>query len=304
MTMTKGLKWLAVSMIMLAAGSAVMPSLQGWGDDGHRYVNLVAVENLPGDMPAFFRNARARLVFLGPEPDRWRDNREVYRALREVNDSNHFIDIDSPEDFRALPDDRYQYTVWLRARGKEANEVGFLPYASLEWFEQVEVMFRLWRDPRYAGEREQIEQNIVFYAGVLGHYIADGSNPLHTTIHYNGWSTSLNPDRFTREPLHSRFESEYIQARIKPEDFRGMVKKAERLADPFSEITQYLLDTYAQVPELYRLEKKARWDRENTDPGSKAFVARRLAAAAQMLANLWYSAWQDSVLPPAPFSRR
>jgi len=32
-----------------------------------------------------------------------------------------------------------------------------------------------------------VEQAIIFYAGWLGHYVADGAQPLHTTIKYNGW---------------------------------------------------------------------------------------------------------------------
>ena len=31
------------------------------------------------------------------------------------------------------------------------------------------------------------EEAILFYAGWLGHYAGDGSQPLHTTINYNGW---------------------------------------------------------------------------------------------------------------------
>jgi hypothetical protein len=296
--------WIVTASAAVLFLCTLTPRISGWGDDGHRFVNQVAAANLPEDMPAFFRDAAVRLAFLGPEPDRWRDGRQVYKALREASGPDHFVDIDKPEDFRALPDDRYQYANWLRTMGKEPKDVGFLPYASLEGFEQVQVMFRLWRDPRYANERGQIEQNAIFYAGVLGHYIADGANPLHTTIHYNGWSTSLNPDHFTREPLHNRFESEYVQAQVKPEDFKGLVKKAVRLPDPFSDIVQYLVDSYGMVPELYRLEKQARWGKDNTNPESRQFVARRLAAAAQMLANLWYTAWLDSELPPAPLSRR
>src|ERR1022692_3331273 len=31
------------------------------------------------------------------------------------------------------------------------------------------------------------EAEIVFLAGWLGHYVGDGSQPLHTSIQYNGW---------------------------------------------------------------------------------------------------------------------
>ena len=281
-----------LAALLLMIGGA--PPANAWGEEGHRFINLVAAQHLPDDMPAFFRNASSRLSFLGPEPDRWRDSRELYKALSEVNGPDHFVDIDRPEDFQALPNDRYQYAEWLRANGKEAKVIGFLPYSILEGYQKVQVLFRLWRDPKHAAEREQIEQNIVYYAGVLGHYVGDGSQPLHATIHFNGWSTSSNPDLFTREPLHGRFESEYVKAKIKVEDFTGLVSTARPLKDAFADIVSYLVETSKLAPEVYRMEKTARWDATNTRPESKQFVAARLAAGSQMLANLWYTAWINS----------
>lgn len=280
----------SVCLVLLLA-----PLAGAWGEDGHRFINRVASEHLPQDMPAFFRQAGARLTFLGPEPDRWRDSKELYKALGEVNGPDHFIDIDKPEDFEALPNDRYQYVDWLRGQGKDPKVIGFLPYSILEGFQKVEVLFRMWRDPQHEAERDQIEQNIVYYAGVLGHYVADGSQPLHASVHYNGWTTSSNPQLFTREPLHGRFESEYVKANIKPEDFSGQVRTATRLQDPFADIVKYLIDSCNHTSELYRLEKVARWDASNRNPESKKFVAERLAAGSQMLANLWYTAWIGSL---------
>jgi hypothetical protein len=61
---------------------------------------------------------------------------------------------------------------------------------------------------------------------------------------------------------------------------------------------KYLFESYRLVPELYKLEKTARWGDSNRDPQSKQFVASRLAAGSQMLANLWYTAWVDSGARP------
>jgi hypothetical protein len=284
----------AAAVFSLCLVLILTPTASAWGEDGHRHINRVAAAHLPDDMPAFFRAASARLTFLGPEPDRWRDSKELYKALGEVNGPDHFIDMDKPENFEALPNDRYLYGDWLRAQGKSPKDIGFLPYSILEGFQKVEVLFRMWREPQHEAERDQIEQNIVYYAGVLGHYVADGSQPLHASIHYNGWTTSSNPQLFTREGLHGRFESEYVKANIKPEDFTGLVKTATKLQDPFADIVKYLIDSCNHAPELYRMEKTARWDANNRNADSKKFVAERLAAGSQMLANLWYSAWLGS----------
>jgi hypothetical protein len=286
-------------LVVVLAGTLLFPLLitrpsYAWGDEGHRWINLAAAQKLPSDVPAFLRNSAPRLSFLGPEPDRWRDTKELFSALREVNGPDHFIDMDKRENFAELPNDRYRYGEWLRSQGKDPKDIGFLPYSILEGYQKIQVMFRLWRDQQNAAEREQIEQNIIYYAGVVGHYIADGSQPLHTTIHFNGWSTSQNPDLNTREPLHWRFEGEYVRAQLKLEDFNGMVNPAQRIGDPFSEIMNFLYDSHRQVPELYRLEKVVRWHSGNRNRESKQFVSKRMAAGAQMLANLWYTAWLNS----------
>lgn len=274
---------------------SLAPPATAWGDEGHRYINRVAAEKMPQDVPDFFRTAVDRLSFLGPEPDRWRDSKELFSALREASAPDHFIDIDRPEDFAALPNDRYLYTEWLRARDKDPKDIGFLPYSILEGYQKTQVLFRLWRDPQHVEERDQLQQNIIYYAGVLGHYVADASQPLHTTIHYNGWTTSSNPSLYSREPLHWRFEGEFVKAQIKIADFRGLVQAPSRLDDPFSEIMKYIVGSQRQVSELYRLEKTTRWDGANTNAECKKFVASRLAAGSQMLANLWYTAWLNSV---------
>jgi hypothetical protein len=287
-----------VSLVVAVFGLLnLAPPANAWGDEGHRFVNLVAAGHLPEDMPAFFRSAGARLSFLGPEPDRWRDNKEVFKALSEVNGPDHFIDIDKPENFEALPNDRYEYADWLRSKGKAPKDIGFLPYSILEGYQKIQVLFRLWRERQNDAERDQIEQNIIYYAGVVGHYVADGAQPLHTSIHYNGWSTSSNPQLYTREPLHWRFEGEYVKAQIKAEDFSGLVKTATRLQDPFADIVKYLFDSYSHVPKLYEMDKTSRWGANNRSVDSKDFVVARLAAGSQMLANLWYTAWLGSAIP-------
>ena len=46
------------------------------------------------------------------------------------------------------------------------------------------------------------------------HPAPDGSNPAHTSIHYNGW-TGPNPNGYaTDKRFHGRFESAYVGANI------------------------------------------------------------------------------------------
>ena len=65
----------------------------GWGNEGHEYVNRVAAEKIPAEMPRFFRHAVAELTYLGPEPDRWRSPSEY--ALKNAQEPDHYIDLDA-----------------------------------------------------------------------------------------------------------------------------------------------------------------------------------------------------------------
>ena len=39
--------------------------------------------------------------------------------------------------------------------------------------------------------------------GVMGHYVGDGSQPLHTTVHFNGW-VGDNPKGYTtKQTFHA-----------------------------------------------------------------------------------------------------
>src|SRR5437879_2480005 len=94
---------------------AVPVALSAWGDAGHRITGEAAALKLPADMPAFVRNATKQLVYLNPEPDRWRSRIEsaIDPALDRASAPEHFIDLELvPPDVlaRALKaPDRFAY---------------------------------------------------------------------------------------------------------------------------------------------------------------------------------------------------
>jgi hypothetical protein len=141
-----------------------------------------------------------------------------------------------------------------------------------------------------------VQQAIIFYAGWLGHYVADGSQPLHTTIKYNGW-VGPNPNGYTTEhKIHWQFEGPYVAANIKQTDFAGLVKNPEKVDDPFAGYLAYLRQSNTLVEDVYKLEKAGGFTGKGT-PEAFDFTTRRLAAGSQMLLNLWYTAWLESAVP-------
>jgi S1/P1 nuclease len=291
---------LAVSFLLLIV---VVPQQDawGWGNDGHMYVNRVAAEKLPQDVPAFLHGAIAELADLGPEPDRWRENSDP--ALKSAQEPDHYIDLERIAWLDRLPEGRYEFYQKLyekRTQTKDSPDdylperVGLQPYIVMEIFGRLKNAFREYRQLR---DRHQptdfIEHKIVFYAGWLGHYVADGSQPLHTTIHYNGW-IGANPKGYvTHGGIHAEFETAYVSRNIAATDFANLVHAPERIGDPFSSYMQYLRSSNKLVERVYELDKAGGF----RDAGSREafdFTTERLAAGSQMLVNLWYTAWLDS----------
>jgi hypothetical protein len=169
----------------------------------------------------------------------------------------------------------------------------------LELSQQLREDFREWRVAPDS-TKSLIEARIIDDAGILGHYVADGSNPAHTSIQYNGW-TGANPNGYaTDKRFHSRFESAYVGANIKLADVVSrMDTTAHVFPDLRSAIVAYLRETNGQVEHLYQLDKAHPFDANTTDPDDKAFTVERLASGARMLRDLWWTAWVTSGQPVA-----
>jgi hypothetical protein len=280
----------------------------GWGDEGHMAVNRAAAQRIPASMPEFFRASTDRLVYLGPEPDRWRHKEEI--SVKNAQEPDHFIDLERTEGIGELPEGRYNFIQKMYAKRAAAiaagdshaddflpEKVGLQPYITLEIYDRLKIAFRDYRALKAEGKStDAVEQNVVFYAGWLGHYVADGANPMHTTVNYNGW-TGPNPNGYTTSrDTHWNFESSFVKANLQNLDFPKSVREPQALASPFRDYIKYLWASNAQVEPAYKLEKAGAFAVNGT-PEGVAFLNSRLAAGAQMLVDLWYTAWIESEKP-------
>jgi hypothetical protein len=265
-----------------------------------------AAMKLPEQMPKFFRKAVDQLGYLNPEPDRWksRDESNLDKALDSAYAPDHFLDLElvPPAAFNAV--NRYEFTAELIKAGQKPTTAGFVPFRILELFQSLRIEFRLWRAEQDSNKRKWIEQRIINDAGVLGHYVSDVSNPHHTTIHFNGWSGD-NPKGytvFTREHnqgIHYRFEELYVQTHIQLNDLLPLIGMERVIAKPREEIWNYIRSSNALVEQIYILDKQEKFNAETKSPEHKKFVSERLAAGAQTLRDLWWTAWVTSA-PPSP----
>lgn len=291
---------LFVSLLALVVLTINPLAVRGWGQKGHEISGLVAAKKLPNEMPAFFRKAAEQLSYLNPEPDRWRsrDESNLDRAMDSAAAPDHFLDMELVSEAAMKALNRYDFTAEMIKAGQKPTTAGFVPYRMLELFQTIRVEFRLWRAEKDSNKRKWIEQRIINDAGILGHYVSDSANPHHTTIHYNGWS-GANPDGYTvfsrERGIHARFEEEFVSAKISLNDILPLVNATPRVIEkPREELWDYLKASNKLVEPLYILDKKEQFGAANNSPEHKKFVSERLAAGAQMLRDLWWTAWATS----------
>jgi len=314
------------SLTRFAVAAALIPLFAAqpafaWGRDGHMMINELAAAALPTTVPDFLRDKAAleEMAYLGPEPDRWKQY-DAEPELVVTQSPDHFIDIEwaylaadtctdgkDCVDGHRLPRRRYDFIRAL-AKAQAAHPemakltpegVGMLPWQVEEVWQRLKSAMRGYRELKEQHkETKPVEEAILFYAGWLGHYVADGSQPLHATIQFNGW-TGENPNHYTTEHhIHSQFESTFVSNNIKMKDLTPLVAAAQPhvINDEWVEVMQYLDHTNSLVEKTYQLEKAGGF----TDSGTaeaKAFTEERMAAGAIELRDLIYSAWVHSADP-------
>jgi hypothetical protein len=286
-----------VLALLLAAGaslSAATTRTALWGARGHEIVANAAMAGLPADIPAFFHAAGAQLRYLNPEPDRWRETASA--AMNEAFRYDHYVDLENLPPGALDARDRFVYLRMLYEAGLARPEAdgGFLPFHILELHQRLTSTFARWRGATDPDERRWLEERIIHDAGILGHYVADASQPHHTTIHFNGWAADQpNPRGFTTaRDFHARFESAFVNANISLDDVQPHVPPgARRFTDVRAAILEYILESHGQVIPLYALEQRHGFVPGRPTPETVTFTARRLAHAAEMLRSLWYTAW-------------
>jgi len=205
----------------LIATLAAAAPLYAWGEAGHTITNTAATFGLPNDMPSFFYQAFPDLIYLASDPDRWRSGGP---SVEGATTPDHFLDSEYVAALN-LPRDRYEFVALLESSGTLrrygiSNSIpGFVPWRVAELCERLTVLWRNWRSAASrSAERHFIEHDIVTISGILGHYVADSAQPLHTTWHFNGWA-GANPNHYRNDcDLHSRFESDFVDHALTLQD--------------------------------------------------------------------------------------
>jgi hypothetical protein len=295
-------KTISLRVALPAAGllCLVLPSqpAHAWEQEGHRIINKLAASNLPADVPAFLRSQAAidEIEYLGPEPDRWRSRAEP--ELSAAQAPEHFIDFEAADALGPLPRKRFDFEAKVFAAGQRPEVIGLQPWETDEVWERLKAAMRQYRAMVAAGQdTKPVEAAILFYAGWLGHYVGDGSQPLHVSIKYNGW-VGPNPNGYTTgHQIHHLFEGPFVAANIHAPEVQAKMTPAKLIeGDMFDAYVAYLRHTGTYVEKVYQFEKAGGFIGAGT-PESRDFTAARLADGASMLRDMIYTAWILSAQP-------
>jgi hypothetical protein len=295
------------SVAALVLSSAAL----GWGADGHRMIATVAVQSLPDELPAFVRTPAAveEAGYLAPEADRVKG---AGRSFDEENNSAHFADVGDDSTISGvplskLPVSREQYDEALNKAGTTQYKQGYLPYSIEQGFQRLAKDFAYWRvaawgetnaktpEARawYAKDRAMRESIVLHDLGTWAHFVGDGSQPLHVTIHFNGWGKYPNPEGFTEAKIHSPFESSYVHGNITEKDItKALPAYRNCKCEIWTRTADYLAASEGEVVPLYKLEKQVGLTKHT--PQMNAFVTKELARGAAEMRDMVIDAWHKS----------
>jgi hypothetical protein len=301
--------------VLLAMLLAAMPvPALAWGGAGHVIIGEVAARNFPAEIPSFLKTPAAvkQIGLMAMEPDLSRNAGQPHDG---DSDPGHFLDVSDDGTIlggprlSALPAMRRDYDSALRAVGADEYKAGFLPYSIMDGWQQLVKDFALLRRDvaaqKYARKFAMTPAEKKSYAqaqavrqiltlrdlGVWAHYVGDASQPMHASVHYNGWGEGPNPEGFVVAPgLHAKFESDFVNANITEQQVAAALRPYNGCGCTIQQRTQvYLAATQAQVLPVYRLEKAGAFDAAT--PEAKAFAVARLAEGAAVLRDLVTDAW-------------
>ena len=300
-------------LAVLAAVLALSASAEAlaWGNTGHRLGGIAAMQALPRELPAFLRRpaAAADVGELSREQDRTKGSGKAHDANR---DPAHFVDIDEAGKvlggpaFAPMPPTRADYETALRAHGLDSWKAGYLHYAIVDGVQHLTKDFGYWRvlvaaeklargqrKAWLAADRRRREALILQSLGHLSHYVTDGAQPLHASVHYNGWGDYPNPRGYTKAKIHGPFEGELVVSGVTLSGIRRAMTPPRDCGCPIEQRTvDYLRATAAEVELLYELEKAG-----GLRPGNAKgldYATRRLAFGASELRDLIVVAWRAS----------
>ena len=253
-----------------------------WDSATHRAIARLAVVALPPSaLKSILERNEAVLEAHSVEPD------SVLKArYGKAEERRHYIDIEmfGTDPWRALDPDirktqrRFGYRTLERA--------GTLPWTIEAVSEQLE---NAWRSNDC--------EAVLRLSGYLAHYVGDASQPLHSTINYDGFARDRG--------VHARVELAVDHSLGELEPIAASEIRIEDINDPWTPTIGEIRDANGLVGEVIRDDRAVRdaGDYNRIDyqhammRQDAAMFARQIARAASVLASIWLYEWHRAVSP-------
>ncbi len=302
--------------LALGLGLALLPDAAlAWGQRAHQVIDRAAIAAIPEDGPVFLRKYEDYIAASATLPDAWRGDGEGFSKIDE--DPNHGWFREQFAFLKSIPRSRYAFVIALykhylaikdsdpaNAARTNVRWTGTLPYAAMENYQRLIVCMRQvraaqaeGRDPAFA------EQACAFHAIRLGHYIGDGSQPLHDSVNSDGWR-GPDPKGYTRDrSIHGRFETGFVEGmKLTVADIAPRIgAPGHERGDMFDAVLAYLDAAGAKMETVYKLERQGGLT-NYADTDVRALIYTQTAMGAAMLRDMLCRAWAESARAPARVS--
>lgn len=256
-----------------------------WDSATHRAIARLAVEALPPPSPlksALSRNEGA-LEIHSVEPDSVLKTR-----YGKAEERRHYIDVEffGNDPWSELNPD---FNNMRRRLGYRTLErAGTLPWTIEGVSAQLESAWR-------RGDCD----TVLRLSGYLAHYVGDASQPLHSTISYDGYARDRG--------IHARIESAVDHSLGELEPMAAREVHLEEINDVWAPSIAEIHDANRLIGEVLRDDRAARdagayrgreYQRALMNEDAAMF-ARQIARAASVLASIWLYEWRRAGSPGA-----
>jgi hypothetical protein len=254
--------------------------IYSWGAKGHTIINENAVQILPKEMNFF----KVWKDYLGQHAS----DADIRRETDKTEAPRHYIDIDYYKEFLNGEMIENKDELVSKYGDSSVTSKGILPWATLQTLNNLTEAFK-----------EKNRDKILIYAADLGHYVADGHQPMHTTVNYNGQLSN-------QKGIHFRYEVTMIDKHINTLEQIVDSSNVNYIKDPLPFIFNYISNANSVNIVLLDGDKLAQSESGSTENDdyyrilwfrTKYVTETQFKTAEEDLASLFYTAWINAGKP-------
>jgi hypothetical protein len=251
-----------------------------WGEEGHSLIAGKAVNLLPAEMKQF-KDWQLYIQDHASDADK-------RKKEDKTEEPKHYIDIDYYSDFHAGEMIIDRNNLSNKYGDSIVNQMGILPWATLETYTNLVAAFK-----------DRNRDRILIHTADLAHYVADGHQPMHTVLNYDGQLSS-------QKGLHARYEIHMINKNLVELESSFYNQSTYLIEEPLDFIFHYITNANLLSDLIFSSDLQAfsfAGSRENDDYyrilwfRTKYITVLQMNNAAGALASMIYSAWNVAGKP-------